>query len=64
MQEITSSHVGPNGVIICFPETLIVFPYQPGVSKEKRCHVEEGDVSAENNSLLAGKSLPKAAGHR
>lgn len=56
--------MGPNGVIICFPETPIVSLYQPGVSKEKRCHVEEGDVAAENNSLLAGKSLPKAADDR
>lgn len=61
MQKITKSRVGPNGVINCFPKTLITFPCPPGVSKEKWCHVEGGDVAAEDNSLLAAKALPKPA---
>lgn len=58
--EITKSHVWPNRVIICFPETPVIFPSPPGVSKEKWGHVEWEDVAAENTSLLAGKSLPRA----
>lgn len=60
MQKITKSRVGPNAVINCFPKTPIIFPCPPGGSKENCCHVEWGDVAAGNDSLLAGKSLPKA----
>lgn len=49
--EITKSHVWPNGVVICFPETPIIFPFPAGVSKKKWGHVEWGDVAAENTSL-------------